>query len=137
MNKPKILIVDDDKFVLRALTLRLNAEGYEVITAKDGAGAVSMVREHQPDLMLLDITFPPDIDFDGGVAWDGFLIMDWLRRLGTPKPTPVIIITGGDPTKFKARALAAGAAGFYQKSEDPESLVAQIRELLGGAAPAP
>ena len=63
--------------------------------------------------------------------------MDWLRRIGTAKPTPVIIITGGDPAKFKARALAAGAAGFYQKSEDPETLVAQIRQLLGGAAPAP
>lgn len=137
MNKPRILIVDDDKFVLRALTLRLNAEGYDVLTAKDGAGAVNMVREQQPDLMLLDITFPPDIDFDGGVAWDGFLIMDWLLRIGTAKPTPVIIITGGDPAKFKARALAAGAAGFYQKSEDPETLVAQIRQLLGGAAPAP
>src|SRR5271163_3394835 len=101
MNKKKILIVDDSEVVLRAIRMRLESKGYEVLTALDGAGAVSTARRESPDLILLDLSFPPDVAHGGGVSWDGFVIMQWLRRLDEAKNIPIIVVTGGDPVKYK------------------------------------
>ncbi|HWI59688.1 MAG TPA: response regulator [Bacillota bacterium] len=68
------------------------------------------------------------------MPWDGFLIMDWLRRLKEAQETPVIIVTGGEATTYKERALAAGAVGFFQKPVKPEALLAAIRQALGETA---
>jgi CheY-like chemotaxis protein len=65
------------------------------------------------------------------VAWDGFLIINWLRRMDEAKDIPIIIITGGDPAQLKERAAAAGAVGFFQKPINNEQLIATIRETLG------
>src|SRR5438874_6015269 len=80
MNPKKILIVDDSTIILKALSMKLKLAGYAVLTAQDGAEAVSLARREQPNLILLDISFPPDVAHGGGVAWDGFLIMNWLLR---------------------------------------------------------
>src|SRR6266404_4631354 len=77
MSRKKILIVDDSQIILKTLSFKLKGAGYEVITAADGGTAVSLVRTQRPDLILLDITFPPDVAHGGGVGWDGFLIMEW------------------------------------------------------------
>lgn len=134
--KKKILIVDDSRVVLQAFSNLLQHAGYEVLTAPDGGDAVSLVRREQPDLVLLDISFPPDVAHGGGVAWDAFVIMSWLRRLEEGKNVPVIIVTAGDPAQYQDRALAAGALKFFQKPLDPEELLAAIREILD-QAPAP
>src|SRR5215467_1987686 len=91
----KILIVDDSVIILKTLSAKLRSSGYQVFTAADGSQAVSTVRRERPDLILLDINFPPDVGHGGGVAWDGFLIMNWLRRMDEAVNTPVVIITGG------------------------------------------
>ena len=131
MNRKKILVVDDSPIVLKALSMKLNANGYEVLTADDGAGAVSVARRELPDLILLDISFPPDVAHGGGVPWDGFLIMGWLRRMEELKGIPIIIITGGDPVKFKDRAIAAGASNFFHKPIESDDLLTVIRQTLG------
>jgi CheY-like chemotaxis protein len=131
----KILIVDDSVIVLKALSLKLKASGYEVLTAEDGAVAVSTARRERPDLILLDIAFPPDVAHGGGVPWDGFLIMDWLRRMDEAKDIPIIIITAGDPEKLKARSMAAGAAAFFQKPINNDELLVAIQRILGEGAP--
>ncbi len=131
MNQKKILIVDDNVIILKTLSMKLSAKGYEVITAADGASAVSTVRRDRPDLILLDITFPPDVAHGGGVAWDGFLIMTWLGRMDEAKGIPIFIITSGDPDKLKAKAKAAGAVGFFQKPINTDELIASIRQTLG------
>ena len=131
VNRKRILIVDDSVVILRTLSMKLKSCGYDVLTAADGGTAVSVVRRERPDLILLDISFPPDVAHGGGVAWDGFLIMDWLRRLDEAKHIPVIIITGGDPEKLKDRALAAGAIGFFQKPINNDDLLASIRDTIG------
>src|SRR2546430_950096 len=115
MNRKKILIVDDSAIIAKTLSITLNASGYDVLTAQDGSEAVGIVRREKPDLILLDLSFPPDVEHGGGIAWDGFLIVDWLKRIDEAKQVPFIIITGEDPEKFKDRALAAGAAGFFTK----------------------
>jgi CheY-like chemotaxis protein len=131
MNRKKILVVDDNLVILRAMSTKLAANGYDVCTAEDGGTAVKTVRQQKPDLILLDISFPPDVANGGGVAWDGFLIMGWLRRMEEAKQIPVIIITGGDPLKYKDRALAAGAVSFFHKPVDSEELLSVIRQALG------
>ena len=136
MSPKKILIVDDNVVVQKTLSMKLKFSGYEPIIAGDGGEAVSAVRTQKPDLVLLDISFPPDVAHGGGVAWDGFLIMDWLRRIDGAAHIPIIIITGGDPAKLKERSLAAGAIAFFHKPFDNHELLATIRQALG-EAPAP
>src|SRR5437660_11448419 len=126
----KILIVDDSPVILKTLSMKLTANGYEVVTAADGGSAVSLVRNERPDLVLLDISFPPDVGHGGGIPWDGFLILEWLRRLDEAKSLPFIIITGGDPAQYKERPLAAGALSFFQKPIDPDELLATIKQVL-------
>ena len=131
MNRKKILVVDDSAIILKTLSMKLSANGYDVLTAEDGAVAVSTARRERPDLILLDLTFPPDVAHGGGVPWDGFLIIGWLRRMEEAKDIPIIVITGGDPDRYKARALAAGAIAFFQKPINNEELLATIRQTIG------
>lgn len=132
MNPKKILVVDDNAVILRTLSMKLKSSGYEVLTAADGAQAVSTVRREQPDLILLDISFPPDVAHGGGVAWDGFLIMNWLKRMEEARGIPIIIITGGEDAQLKQRSLAAGAVDFFHKPIDNEELMAAVQRHLGG-----
>ena len=81
MSKQKILVVDDNLVVVKTAELKLKQAGFEVLTAREGGDAVSKVRMERPDLIVLDIGFPPDVGNGGGVAWDGLIIMQWLRRL--------------------------------------------------------
>jgi len=127
----KILIVDDNPIILKTLGMKLRSSGFEVLVAEDGAKAVSTVRREKPDLILLDICFPPDVGHGGGVAWDGFLILNWLRRMDEAVNTPIVIITGEDPAKYKQRCLSAGVADFFTKPIDPEQLLQAIHQILG------
>ena len=131
MNRKKILIVDDSRLILKALSMKLNSNGYHALTALDGGEAISTVRRERPDLILLDLSFPPDVAHGGGVAWDGLLIMDWLRRMEEGKNIPIIIVTGGEPEKFKDRCLGAGAVAFFHKPIDHDELLSVIRQVLG------
>jgi two-component system, OmpR family, KDP operon response regulator KdpE len=145
MRRNKILVVDDSVVILKTLSMKLTANGYEVVTAEDGSEAVSAARRERPDLILLDIGFPPDVAHGGGVGWDGFLIMNWLQRMEECKDIPIVVITGGDPAKYKDRALAAGAVSFFHKPFDNDELLAVIQETLrnepaqseAAAAPSP
>jgi chemosensory pili system protein ChpA (sensor histidine kinase/response regulator) len=125
----KILIVDDDPFILQTTSLKLASHGYEALTATDGSEAIGVMRDQRPDLVLLDITFPPDIA-QGGVAWDGFQIMSWLRGLKEAKDVAFIIITSGDPAEYEKRALANGALAFFHKPIHHEDLLALIDTTL-------
>ena len=133
MNGKRVLVVDDDAVILKVLSMKLRGAGYEVLVADDGAAAVSSARQARPDVVLLDITFPPDIG--GGVVWDGFLILGWLRRLEEVANTPVIIISGSDSPEVRTRAQAAGAFAFCPKPLDWPLLRATLEQALGPAVP--
>jgi len=137
-GKPrKILVVDDDAIILKTLCFKLKAAGYEVCTALDGGTAVSAVRKEKPDLILLDISFPPDVAHGGGVPWDGFMIIDWLRRLEEAKHTPIIVITGGESVQCQERSRQAGAVAFFRKPLDHDGLIEVVRRTLGEVSTAP
>ncbi len=125
-----ILVVDDNNVVLKAFELKLKALGFKVLTASDGSGAVSTARQDRPDLIVLDINFPPEVG-STGLQWDGFNIMEWMRRFREVAEIPVIIITSGDPMKYKSRALAAGASAFFQKPINHEEFLMAVRRILG------
>ena len=132
MSPQKILIADDSFVFARVLSLWLKAKGYQVLTAADGASAISTVRQEKPNLILLDINFPPDVGYGGNVGWDGFRIMEWLVRMDEAKGVPIIIITAGDLAKEQARCRAFELAGFFHKPFNNDDLLASIREALQG-----
>ena len=125
-----ILVVDDDLIFQRAMSMKLTSFGYEVMMAVDGSAAVSAVRQAKPDLILLDINFPPDVAHGGGLAWDGFLILTWLRRMQEVQGVPVIAVTGGEVERYRAQCQEAGIIDLFAKPIDPEALLATIRPLL-------
>ena len=86
--------------------------------------------------IVLDINFPPEVS-STGLQWDGFNIMEWMRRFREVAEIPVIIITSGDPAKYKTRALAAGASAFFQKPINHEEFLKAVGVPDSVNAPTP
>jgi CheY-like chemotaxis protein len=126
----RVLIIDDDPVVLKVLSRKLNSRGYDIDTAADPAEALSVARNTKPDLILLDLVFPPDVNFGGGVGWDGFRVMSWLHTSGVGSHIPIFVISSEDPERCEDRCLAEGAAAFFQKPVDHDKLLAAIRQTL-------
>jgi DNA-binding response OmpR family regulator len=121
MRKPKILVVDDDPDLLRALRLRLRANNCEIVTASDGYTVLAAAQKEHPDLIILDLGLP---------AGDGFVVLERLQNSDTLSSIPVIVLTARDPQNNEQRALKAGAAAFFQKPVDNEELLNVIRVSL-------
>jgi two-component system OmpR family response regulator len=129
--KKKILVVDDDAVVIKALTIKLAGAGYEVISASDGTKAVTSARSDKPDAIILDLNFPDDF---GTVAWDGYRIMEWLNRLDKGNRPPIIVISSSDAQKVESRVKALGAVSFFQKPFDFAELESALERLLSTEA---
>lgn len=126
----KILVIDDNKVVIKAMTLLLNNKGYRVLTAENGADAIGILRTDRPDLILLDLDFPPDVENIGGALRDGFLILDWARRMCDAEKIPAIIVSALDPETYKEQAHAAGIPTFFRKPVDKQKLLEAIQSTL-------
>jgi two-component system KDP operon response regulator KdpE len=122
MPRPKILLVDDDPDLLRALRLRLRANNYEVNTASDGYAAIASAQKDRPSLIILDLGLP---------VGDGFVVLDRLQNSDALAGIPVIVLSARDPQNNEERALRSGAAAFFQKPADNEELLNVIRTNLG------
>ncbi len=119
----RLLLVDDDREVVEFLSLAMSAEGYDVQVAKDGATALQRCREHEFDLMLLDLTMQ-------GIS--GVEVLEKLRGHKKTEGMPVIIVTalGGDEVRRKC--LASGADDFLLKPvavDDLRRVVARVLSL--------
>lgn len=130
MSCKKILLVDDDPVFVKAASMRLRREGFEVMTAEDGAGTLLALHDVKPDLIILDVLFPPDVPHGGVVSWDGFDIMSWLRRMGGITRTPVVLVTASSSPEFTERARKMGAVGPIEKTSDLSALISLIHQLL-------
>ncbi len=120
-EKKKILIVDDERDIVKALMIRLQGAGYEVVTAFDGAQGVFMAHKEKPDLILLDIRMP---------AGDGFSVAQRLKRSIHTFTIPVIFLTGSPEETAEEKAMALGARFYVKKPYDPEELLDAIRRAL-------
>ena len=126
----KILVVDDDPVILKAMSILLTGKGYRVLTAECGADAISTMGRDKPDLVLMDLDFPPD---PASALSDGFLTLDWARRFGIAHHVPFIIISSLDPEQYKKRAEASGIYAMFRKPVDERKLLEAIRAELGDA----
>ncbi|NWF54321.1 MAG: response regulator [Syntrophaceae bacterium] len=124
----KILIIDDDRDLLRGFRLRLTSCGFDVQIAPDAILAMQMALQFKPDLILLDIGLP------GG---DGYLTMTRLRSHMHLAQVPIIILTAGDASIHRDRALKAGAVAFFQKPIENQQLLAAIYSALGETKTSP
>ena len=112
----------------------LSNEGYEVLQAHDGAETISSARCNQPNIILLNTNFPPDVSHGGGALTDGFLIIQWLRRMEEVAGVRIILMTDENAESLMERARAAGAVGLFQKPVNQEALLGTLGRLLGGVA---
>jgi DNA-binding response OmpR family regulator len=120
-SKKKILIVDDERDIVKALTIRLQTNGYEVVTAFDGAQGVFTAHKENPDLVLLDIRMP---------AGNGFSVAQQLRKSSHTLHIPIIFLTGSPETDAEQRAQELGARFYIKKPYDPEELLDAVKRAL-------
>ncbi|TMR22706.1 response regulator [Nonomuraea turkmeniaca] len=113
----KILVVDDEPQLLRALRINLVARHYEVAVAGDGASALRQAAEWHPDLVVLDLGLP---DIDG---------VDVIHGLRGWTQTPIVVLSGRSGSQDKIDALDAGADDFVTKPFSIEEFLARIRAV--------
>ena len=118
---PRILVADDNPTNLEVLRVRLNAHGYEVVTAVDGEDALRRARELEPDLVLLDIMMP---------KLDGISVLKQLKGDTALPFIPVILVTARADTRDIVGGLEAGADDYLAKPFEQAALVARVRSML-------
>ena len=118
-----ILIIEDDRKIAMALTLRIKSAGYEATTAYDALTGLNAAVKNPPDLVLLDICLP---------VGDGFDVSKKIQTL-LPAPTPIIFITASKQPGFRQKANELGAAGYFEKPYESEELLAAIQNALNPA----
>ncbi len=121
----RVLVVDDDAVLLKALAINLRARHYEVDTAADGATALRRAAASPPDLVVLDLGLP---DIDGVEVVSG--LRGWTS-------VPIVVLSARDSQWAKVDALDAGADDYVTKPFGMDELLARIRAALRRAAPAP
>jgi two-component system, OmpR family, KDP operon response regulator KdpE len=120
----RILVVDDDRQLLRALRINLTARGYDVQLASDGTSALASASRQPPDLVIVDLGLP---DMDGVEVVEG--IRGWSA-------VPVIVLSARHLEQSKVRALDAGADDYVTKPFGMDELLARVRAALRRATPA-
>jgi len=126
--KSKILLVEDDEKIVKALTIRLKSQGYDVVAVFDAVMAMSKAMEHHPDVILLDISMP------GG---NGFTVAERLQNSSLTVDIPVIFLTASKEPGLRERAKGLGAVGFLEKPFEAQELLSVIQHALAGdTAPA-
>lgn len=118
MRRLRILAVDDDLVVLKFLRANLQAEGYDVLTALDGAEALQVIEKESPDLIILDIMMP---------EMDGFEVCYRLREWSQ---VPIIMLSARDDEEDKVKSLDLGADDYLTKPFGVKELLARVRSVL-------
>ncbi|MBK8978916.1 MAG: response regulator [Planctomycetes bacterium] len=127
----KILIVEDDKNILKALVIRLRARGYELATAQDVQSALDVAAAEPPDLVLMDISLP---------SGNGFEVLRALRAEPALRDVQTVFVTASRRPGLRERANELGAAGFFEKPFEATELLDCIDAALRSATvhePAP
>ena len=123
MSSAKILVVDDEPFILRTLTFVLKKEGYEIATAVNGEEALAKIRELKPALVFIDAMMPKK---------DGYQVAREVRDDPTLEHQPyIIMLTARGQEADREKAARVGIDEFMTKPFSPSKVVARVREILG------
>jgi len=121
----RVLVIDDEAPILRALKINLTARKYEVCTAGDGASGLAAMARERPDVLILDLGLP---DMDGTEVIRG--VRGWTS-------TPIIVLSAWGQESQKVAALDAGADDYVTKPFGMDELLARLRAAVRRASPAP
>lgn len=122
VRKKQVLIVDDEPAIVRLVRVKLESDGYSVLTASRGADALQMLQVNRPDLVILDLMMP---DMDG---------TETLRHIRSRGQLPVIMLTALGSDREKVRGLENGADDFVTKPFNPDELAARVAAVLRRAS---
>lgn len=118
MNKPQILVVEDDLAISNLISVTLETQDYQYHTAKTGASAIMDVASYHPDVIILDLGLP---DMDG---------VDIIKKVRGWTNTPIIVVSARSEDKDKVAALDAGADDYLTKPFSVDELLARLRVSL-------
>jgi len=121
----RVLVVDDDPALVRALSINLHARGYDVLTAETGASALTAAARQPPDVVILDLGLP---DLDGRQVIAG--LRGWTH-------VPILVLSAREGQASKVAALDAGADDYIVKPFGMDELLARLRAVLRRATPDP
>lgn len=119
--KKKILIVEDEEQMVEMLKIRLEANGYEVLSAADGKQGLEKAQREAPDLMILDLMIP---------KMDGFKVCGLLKKDARYARIPIIMFTARAQDSDKRMGQEVGADAYLTKPFEPKVLLDKIEELL-------
>ena len=111
-----VLLIEDDEAAAEMYRLRLAADGYQVVTARDGEEGVTIAQRDQPDLIYLDIRLP---------KLDGFQVLERLRASPDTQGIPVVILTNYGEPELRERGMKLGALEFLVKSDTTPAFLSQ------------
>lgn len=117
----KILIVDDDLETLRLISMMLQKQGYQVVTAKNGTEGLAMAVNERPDMIVLDIMMPEP---------DGYQVTRQLRENPQTAAIPILMFTAKSQLESKVAGYEAGADDYLTKPVHPSELIARIKALF-------
>ncbi|HEV8280057.1 MAG TPA: response regulator [Streptosporangiaceae bacterium] len=121
----RVLVIDDERSILRTLRINLTARKYEVVTAADGASGLAAMARARPDVLILDLGLP---DMDGA---------DVIKGVRGQTSTPIIVLSAAGQERTKVAALDAGADDYITKPFGMDELLARLRAAVRRASPAP
>jgi DNA-binding response OmpR family regulator len=122
----KILIADDQLYMIRLLEMTMKKGGYEVISCRDGNAALATAAREQPHLIVLDLIMP---------GLDGFGTLRQLKENPATQNIPVVVLSTKGHTLTRLETEQAGAAQFFTKPFSPVQLLDEIKKILEPAAP--
>ncbi len=117
----KILIIEDEKELVMALSTLFKSQGYSTVAAYDALYGISSAHQEKPDLIILDLGLP---------AGGGFYVLKNLKDSVETSDIPIFILTAKQEPDLEERAKELGAAKFFPKPFDPPALLNQIKEIL-------
>ena len=122
MKNRKILVVDDEPFILRSLTYVLKREGYETFTATDGEAALAVIAQEKPELIFLDVMIPKK---------NGFQVCQEVKNNPEFKNTRVVLLTAKGQESDRQKGKEVGADDYIAKPFSPSRIVQSVRDTLG------
>jgi len=123
MNNPiKILIADDEIYMVRLLELTFKKGGYEIVSCRDGQAALALAASVQPQLIVLDVIMP---------GLDGLGALRQLKENPATKNIPVVVLSAKGHALTKVEAELAGASMFLAKPFSPNQLLGEVQKILG------